>query len=161
MNAKKGPSFRTTAPTTDKDKIKYLLSIKGSTGLFIHFGLFTALRISEILSLRWIDVMIDGRPREMTRVFISKQGKWREITFADPLKGRIIQRRQEVKAKDTDYIFVSESNHTKGNLPITKEAMNARIKPHLVGAVVLNDGPFFVALISLFGIFFPCRYPGE
>lgn len=128
--------IRTTAPITDKTAIRKLMMVPGSTGLFIHFGLFTALRISEILSLKWSDVVQDGKVKPHTRIWVSKQKKYRDIAFSEPLQKSLVDLFFRTNPNMTDYIFTSESNRSKGNVPITKEAMTARIKPILesVGA---------------------------
>ncbi len=159
--------YRTTTAITDSRHVDYLLRITGSTGLFIHFGIFTALRISEILSLKWGDVMQDGNVKDNVRVRITKQEKkkkrtihpdiqkmmdaneelriwiegvkpkkpvkkYREITFHDALKARIKDMHMRTNPRLDQYIFVSESNNSKGNVPMTKEAMNLRLKPILL-----------------------------
>lgn len=124
--------YRTTTAITDNWAIGYLLTVDGTTGLFIHFGMFTALRISEILGLKWGDVLIDGRVKDSVVLYISKQKKHREISFHADLKARIKDVQMRTNPRLDSYIFVSESNNTKGNVPITTEAMNLRLKPILL-----------------------------
>lgn len=124
--------YRTTTAITDPRHVDYLLRITGSTGLFIHFGLFTALRISEILKLKWGDVMQDGNVKSTVILYISKQSKYREITFHDALKARIKDMFMRTNPRLDQYIFTSESNNSRGNVPMTKEAMNSRLKPILL-----------------------------
>ncbi|MCD8238825.1 MAG: tyrosine-type recombinase/integrase [Clostridiales bacterium] len=73
--------------------------------LLIAIGLFTALRISDILSMKWSDVLSkDGSACEKLYIREKKTGKINEISVNDELAGAISLYAKETADK-TGYIF--------------------------------------------------------
>lgn len=138
--------IRTTSPLKLKSDIEKLLTVEGRDGLYFHFGLFTALRVSEILSLKWGQVIQDGSVlREIT---ISRSKKRKEnqskIGLSDILRKRI-QAYYKGQSPD-DYIF---RGRVRGN-HLTKEAVNLMIKKRLSELSIVTRHPTSHALRKTF-----------
>lgn len=103
--------------------------------VMILTGLYTALRIGDVLDLRWGDVIdVDkGRVRDSIYVVEKKTKKYRRIRMHRKLKFAMMRFWRKTKPEPTEFIFTVEDNRKK---PISrvhayrviKEAANACIR---------------------------------
>ena len=132
----------TTEPIRDMEELKDFISYYSDRRdekmernyVLILTGLYTALRISDVLSLRWMDVMDEKRAsvRDYICVVEKKTKKKRNILLNRKLKGALSRFWRRQKPKASEYIFSSENDRKK---PISrvhayrviKEAANACI----------------------------------
>jgi integrase len=134
------PKNRTTRPILDPQSQHDLKNMRGNTGLFVVIQLYTGLRMMEICTLKWADLIDEnGQARQSARFYISKQSKkgnnygfFREMPIHNDLKISIEEEFNRAKPKADDYIFVSQSNN-KGKGHISRQGMCQRIKKVLSG----------------------------
>lgn len=83
--------------------------------VLLILGIYTALRISDILSLRWMDVFNFKTSEYNHHVFIEEQktGKTNIIALNRHVKDALESYRQERTPAPTDYIFTKTTDYTK------------------------------------------------
>lgn len=94
------------------DKIKELLERdrKYKELLLFTIGINSALRVSDILKLKWEDLKSD-----VIRVKEQKTSKWKEFPLSESIKD-VLKKHFKKFQTYTGYIFVSESNRNKGKV---------------------------------------------
>ena len=102
--------------------------------LQIYLGCYTGLRVGDIISLRWRDVLY----REFITIKEGKTGKLRKISIHDDLKSTLNSVYEELKYPDQDsFLFISKRRNNRRK-PITARAYNYRLanifKEHGVSA---------------------------
>ena len=118
----------TTEPIRDKNNITqlteyYLKKENPRNYLLIIMGLYTALRVSDLLSLRWGDVydFNQNKVRTHLRITEKKTGKTKTIAInnqaAHALRIYLLVRGGHKAVSDTDYLFI---NNRKTNSPISR-----------------------------------------
>jgi len=121
--------MRTTSPIENPF---VLLRVPGRDGLFFAFGIFTGMRLSEITSLKWGDVI--GQKEFTVR---TKRGKMRTFPLVN------LTLREKIEENYTDqplehYIF---SSLRKKNAPLTQKGVNDFVRKRYLEFGVLTDYP--------------------
>lgn len=132
--------IRTTAPITNQEDIDKLLLVEGRIGMFIHFGLFTALRISEILSLKWEQVFVGGclRGEIVIRRLKKRKENSSKIGVSEPLKRRLESYYEEIGCPNMG-VFIFPGR--RRNSHITKEVINSEFKSVVEGLKIETRHP--------------------
>ncbi len=106
----------TSEPIKNRDELKKLInyykkekpSVRNDA--LICIGLYTGLRVSDILSLRWCDVMDDDLKKFKKHIELieSKTGKFKQIAISKPIKTALKAKLKTNKnVTPQTYIFVS------------------------------------------------------
>jgi len=117
---------RTTTTSLDWDQFKSLLGKLERDGeykycLLIAIGVFTALRISDILTLRYSQ--FEGS--DILEIQEQKTGKTRRIKINPDLRALISRIKVKIQPKDADeFIFLNRY----GSKPIDKSWVNVKLK---------------------------------
>lgn len=117
---------RTTTTSLDWDQFKSLLAKLERDGeykycLLIAIGVFTALRISDLLTLRYSD--FEGS--DILEIQEGKTGKMRRIKINSDLQTLITRLKPKLSPKDpNEFIFLNRY----GNKPIDKSWVNVKLK---------------------------------
>lgn len=96
------------------NRMKELMSIDGKAKELLLFtiGINSALRVSDILRLRWKDLKGD-----VIKIKEKKTGKWKEIPITPAVMSVLEEEIPDWREKpDNEYIFTSESNRNKGQV---------------------------------------------
>lgn len=111
----------TTEPIRNKQELHDLAEYFRSRGEFRNYalfilGIYTALRISDLLQLKWTDVYDESRERFRTRISLVEQktGKYKEVALNEQA---IYALQIYFPHRKGTYIFASRSNL---NRPITR-----------------------------------------
>ncbi len=99
--------------------------------LLITIGMYTGLRISDILSLRWIDLM-DKTNVEITE---KKTGKQRKILVNQILQETVTRISTKIKFKPENHIFLNRF----GKKPISPQYVNWKLKELVKKYQVVKD----------------------
>lgn len=99
------------------DKIKKLLEQDNKIKELVLFtlGLNTALRISDILKLKWCDVIEDDKKTFKKSVHLQelKTDKYKQFAINDNLKDVLKKLIKAIEINSEDYIFKSNGNNAK------------------------------------------------
>ena len=96
------------------DKIKELMSTDGKSKELLLFtiGINSALRISDILRLKWGDLKGDT-----IKIKEKKTGKWKEFPITPSVRKVLDEEFYNWREnRDDEFIFTSESNRNHGNV---------------------------------------------
>ena len=111
----------TTQPIREKEKLRlflqyYQTEMPSERNLaLLAIGIYTALRISDILALRWQDIYDFSQKCYKEHLFIQekKTGK-RTIIAINPKLSQILERYRLTRTPvRTDFVFTKETDHTK------------------------------------------------
>lgn len=122
----------TTAPLKwiEAQNLLKLLKVdnKHNSRLMFSIGFFTGLRISDILQIKWSDIIsTNGEARERLSLKETKTGKLREIDINESLRDIIEEAYQFEKPKSLSlYCFTFKRHQLKK--PLTVTGANKRIK---------------------------------
>ena len=96
------------------ERMKELMSVDGRSKELLLFtlGINSALRVSDILRLRWGDLK-----GETIRIKEKKTGKWKEFPITPSVRKVLEEEFPDWREKpDDEFVFVSESNRNRGKV---------------------------------------------
>lgn len=115
----------TTHPMEWDEAMRFMRAVKCPRNrLYLHFGFFTAFRISDILKLRWCDIL---RKKNYSTIE-QKSGKKRYLPFNEVLKRQIRRSYAALGKPDREqYIFIPKRGGFK-DTHMTVDGMNKTLK---------------------------------
>lgn len=111
----------TTQPIREKESLELFMNYYKTeqknirNAVMIDFGIYTALRISDILNLRWRDVYNFKTQQYFSHLFVQekKTGKMNVIALNANLIQSLELYRSNLQLSEDDYLFTKSKNHSQ------------------------------------------------
>lgn len=111
----------TTQPIREKESLELFMNYYKTeqknirNAVMIDFGIYTALRISDILNLRWRDVYDFKTQQYLSHLFVQekKTGKMNVIALNANLIQSLELYRSNLQLSEDDYLFTKPKNHSQ------------------------------------------------
>lgn len=155
----------TTQPITSQEDVSALLAVCSHHVVRLMFcmGLYTAMRIGEILSLDWNDIVDSGLPRRTLKIYCSKQKKYRIIPVSVALAGEILDayKIEAYKNRATGYVF--KPRRSKQNKPMSYQGAHKIIEQTFIksGIEVANPSSHTLRKTMAYNFFMAMRAAGK
>jgi len=157
---------RTTQPITNQDDVAALLAVcdHWMVRLLFCMGLYTAMRIGEILALQWDDLIDQGLPRRTLKIYCPKQKKYRIIPVNLELASEIVAAYKIAlyRKKADGFIFRPRTSKI-ATRPMSYQAAHKIIETHFIksGIQVANPSSHTLRKTMAYNFFMAMRAAGK
>jgi len=134
--------MRTVKAIKKKEKLNRMLRLIKEDGKIKEFtyciiGLNTALRVSDILALKWENVFKNNKMKDTFDIQEKKTKKPKEIKINKTVK-KALKELREINPKDI-FLFQSESNRVRKEKPWSRQYVNKFLKEYCLKANIKQN----------------------
>lgn len=101
---------------TEEELKTVLLKAKGNLGVMIHIGLFSGLRLGDVVNLRWSDIDFERGFITVMPLKTRRFGKKLEIPIHSALSRTLTEFKKETGSQNIDFLFPAERADYQDNV---------------------------------------------